>query len=156
MRSILETYDRENAAKSNDKLQFHITVDTRESSNQFSVCKFWERILWISSFASRLRAAFLHHECASTRLDVELCLQTNGFGTLHPEAAAPHAAVLLEHRAAPRGLQGRWKGELPGLDKVMGAQSPSSIHYLHKKKSYEKGCYRKDEIKQVNVQSSWL
>lgn len=55
-----------------------------------------------------------------------------------------------------QALQRRWKWELPGLDKVMGTHSPSSIHYLHKEMSYEKSCHRKDEIKQVNAQSNWL
>lgn len=46
-------------------------------------------------------------ECTSNRLDLALCLQTNGFGTLHHEAAAPHVVVLLEHRATAKGSTGK-------------------------------------------------
>lgn len=73
-------------------------------------------------------------ERASTRLDVDLCLQTNGFGTPHPEAAAPHIAVLLEHKQQQRALQGRWKEAFPRLNKGMGVHCPGSIHYHQKDK----------------------
>lgn len=41
-------------------------------------------------------------ECASTRLDINLCMQNNGFGKSHPKAAAPYIMVLLECRVAAK------------------------------------------------------
>lgn len=41
-------------------------------------------------------------ECASIKLDKDLCMQNNGFGTSHPKAAAPYVMVLLEHREAAK------------------------------------------------------
>lgn len=51
--------------------------------------------------------------CASTRLHVDFCFQTNGFGTPHPKAAAPHVLVLLEHRAAAKGSRGKVEKRAP-------------------------------------------
>lgn len=59
-------------------------------------------------------------ECASARLDADVCLQTNGFGTAHPEAAVPHVVILLEHRAAAKGSTGKVEKGAPRARKRDG------------------------------------